>query len=176
MNEWDIDLCIVDAMPNINEATDFARHFRKRVFVAHYIEAQRDLVQWQDRPKDKVTVKRGGPKLKFKYTCLLSRYLSIDFALSEIANRNVEWPHPRNFVQVCRSMKSGLFEPLHIAETHFYKHMQSIVRQKTVLDEATGRFKMEWVNLGIDPHFCHAWNMCNIALERLIKQPFFTML
>lgn len=176
MNEWDVDLCIVDAMPNINEATDFARHFRKRVFVAHYIEAQRDLVQWQDRPKDKVTVKRGGPKLKFKYTCLLSRYLSIDFVLSEIANRNFEWPHPRGLVQVCRSMKSGLFEPLHIAETHFYKHMQSMVRQKTILDEATGRFKMEWVNLGLDPHFIHSVNMCNIALERLIKTPFFTML
>lgn len=176
MNEWDIDLCVIDAMPNINEAIDFARHFRKRVFVAHYIEAQRDIVQWQDRPKDKVTIRRGGPRLKFKYTCLLSRYLSLDFALSEIANRNVEWPHPRNFVQVCRSIKTGLFEPLHIFETHFYSHMKSLVRQKTVIDESTGRFKMEWVNLGLDPHSCHAWNMCNIALERLIRQPVFTMM
>jgi hypothetical protein len=175
MHEWDIDLCIIDAMPNINEATDFARHFRKRAFVAHYIEAQRDMVQWQDRPKDKVTTKRGGPKIKFKYTCLLSRYLSIDFALSEIANRCVEWSHPRKLVQICRSMKSGLFEPLHIFETHFYAHMKALVRQKTILDEDTGRFKMEWVNLGLDPHSCHAWNMCNIALERLIRQPIFTM-
>lgn len=174
MNEWDIDMCVIDAMPNINEATDFARAFKGRVFIAHYIEAQRDMVQWHDRPKEKVTVKRGGPKQKFKYTCLLSRYLSIDFALAEIANRNMEWPHPRSLVQVCRSLKTGLFEPLHIFETHFYEHMKSIVRQKTILDEDTGRFKMEWVNLGVDPHSVHAWNMCNTALERLRKQPIFT--
>jgi hypothetical protein len=174
MNEWDIDMCVIDAMPNINEATDFARAFRGRVFIAHYIEAQRDMVQWNDRPKDKVTVKRGGPKQKFKYTCLLSRYLSIDFALAEIANRNTEWAHPRSLVQMCRSLKSGLFEPLHIFETHFYQHMKSIVRQKTWLDEDAGRFKMEWINLGMDPHSIHAWNMCNTALERLRKQPLMT--
>jgi hypothetical protein len=176
MNEWDIDLCIVDAMPNINEATDFARAFPKRAFIAHYIEAQRDMVQWQDRPKDKLAIKRGGPKIKFKYVCLLSRYLSIDFALKEIAERNVEWPNPRALVQICRSMKSGLFEPLHIFETHFYQHAKAVVRQKTIIDEDTGRFKMEWINLGIDPHSVHAWNMCNIALERLRRQPIFTMM
>ena len=176
MREFDIDLCVVDAMPNINEAIEFAMEFKKRVFVAHYIEAQRDMVQWGDRPKEKMTVKRGGPRIKFKYTCLLSRYLSIDFALSEVANRNMEWPHPRKLVQICRSMDSGLYEPLHIFETHFYKHLKSIVRQKTVLDDDTGRFKMEWVNLGIDPHSVHAWNLCNIALERLAKVPFFTMM
>jgi hypothetical protein len=142
--------------------------------VAHYIEAQRDMVQWGDRPKDKITVKRGGPKQKFKYTCLLSRYLSIDFALAEIANRNMEWADPRGLVQVCRSLKTGLFEPLHIFETHFCVHMKSVVRQKTWLDEDVGRFKMEWVNLGIDPHSVHAWNMCNTALERLRKQPLMT--
>lgn len=174
MEEWDIDMCIIDAMPNINEAIDFGRAFPKRVFVAHYIEAQRDMVQWGDRPKDKITVKRGGPKQKFKYTCLLSRYLSIDFALAEIANRNMEWADPRGLIQVCRSLKTGLFEPLHIFETHFCVHMKSIVRQKTWLDEDVGRFKMEWVNLGIDPHSVHAWVMCNNALERLRKQPLMT--
>lgn len=174
MKEMDIDLCVIDAMPNINEAMEFAMTYPRRVFVAHYIETMRDMVQWGDRPKYKMNVKKGGPRIKFKYTCLLSRYQSIDFVLSEIANRNFEWPHPRNLVQVCRSIDSGLYEPLHIAETHFYRHLKSIVRQKTWIDEAAGRFKMEWVNLGLDPHFCHSLNLCNIALERLRRQPIMT--
>lgn len=174
MNEFDIDLCLIDAMPNINEALTFARTYMKRVFVTFYIEAQRDMAQWEDKPKDKVRVKKGGPGLKFKYMCLLSRYLSIDFALSEIANRNVEWPTPETLIQVCRSMDTGLFQPLHIFRTHFYTHMKSIVRQKTIINEETGKFRMEWAQLGMDPHSVHAWNMCNIALERLRRQPLMT--
>lgn len=174
MKEYDIDMCLIDAMPNVNEAIEFAQTFPGRVFVCWYIEQQRDMVQWGDRPKHKMTVKKGGPRIKFKYSCFLSRYMSIDFALSEIVNRNVEWPIPERLIQVCRSMESGLFEPLHIFRTHFYKHMKSIARQKTILDEATGRFKMEWVNLGLDPHSCHAWNLCNIAIERLRRVPIVT--
>ncbi len=182
MKEFDIDLCLIDAMPNINEALDFARAFPKRVFVTWYVEGSgggaqgRDMVQWGDRPKDKMTVKRGGPKIKFKWTAILNRYMSIDFALSEIANRNCEWPVPETLIQVCRSMESGLFEPMHLFRTHFYLHMKSMVRQKTIINDETGQFKMEWYQLGVDPHSVHAWNLCNIALERLIKQPMFTMM
>jgi len=180
MKEFDIDLCLIDAMPNINEALEFARAFPKRVFVTWYVEGSgggaqgRDMVQWGDRAKEKVTVKRGGPKIKFKWTAILNRYMSIDFALSEIANRNVEWPVPETLIQVCRGIESGLFEPLHIFRTHFYMHMKSMVRQKTIIDEETGRFKMEWYQLGVDPHSVHAWNLCNIALERLRRQPIWT--
>jgi hypothetical protein len=179
MNEFDVDLCIIDSMPNINEALDFARAFPKRVFVAWYIESQggshgRDMVQWGDRVKEKQTVRRGGPKIKFKYTCVLNRYMSIDFSTSEIGNRNCEWPRPGKLIQICRSLETGRFEPLHIVRTHFYMHMTKIVRQKTVIDEDTGRYRMEWVNLGIDPHSVHAWNYCNIALERLRKVPLMT--
>lgn len=174
MNEFDIDLCLIDAMPNINEALEFGRSFPKRVFVTFYIEAQRDMVQWEDRAKEKVRVKKGGPGIKFKYICLLSRYLSIDYALSEVANRNCEWPKPETLVQVSRSMETGLFEPLHIFRTHFYAHMKSIVRQKTIIDEETGKFRMEWAQLGMDPHSVHAWNMCNVALERLRRMPIMT--
>lgn len=175
MKEYDIDLCIIDAMPNINEAMEFARAFQRRVFVAHYIEAQRELVQWGDRPRDKINIRRGGPKIKFKYTCLLSRYLSLDYMFSEVINRNFEWPRPEQLVQVARSLESGLYEPLHIFRTHFYRHMKSMVRQKTMIDEDTGRFKMEWVYLGFDPHSAHCTNLCNIALERLRRQPIFTL-
>lgn len=178
MNEYDIDLCIIDAMPNINEALEFARTFPKRVFISWYIEGAgitgRDMVQWGDRAKEKQSIRRGGPNIKFKYTCVVSRYMSIDFALAEIANRNCEWPTPEKLIQVCRSMESGLFEPLHLFRTHFYRHMTSIVRQKTVIDEETGRFRMEWVNLGLDPHSVHSWNLCNIALERLRRRPIMT--
>ncbi len=174
MAEYDVDLCIIDAMPNANEAMDFARAFPKRVFVAWYIEQQREVVQWGDRPKSKQSVKRGGPKIKFKYTALLSRYLSIEMAMKAIADREVEWPEPRALVQIARDLKSGHFKPLHIMDTHAYTHFKSIVKQKTVTNDDTGAFKMEWINLGLDPHSVHAWNYCNMAMERLRHTPMMT--
>lgn len=177
MKEFDVDMCIIDAMPNANEAMDFAREFPKRVFVAWYLDSRgtsRDIVQWGDRPKDKQTIKRGGPKIKFKYTAILNRYLSIEFALSEIANRNCEWPTPDRLVQVARGLESGRFEPQPIMRNYFYLHMTKIIRQKTIIDEDVGKYRMEWVNLGLDPHTVHAWNYCNIALERLRRQPLMT--
>jgi len=177
MKDYRVNLCIIDAMPNANEAMDFARAFPKRVFVAWYLDSrgtQRDIVQWGDRPKEKLTTRRGGPKIKFKYTCILNRYLSIDFALSEIGNHNCEWGHPDRLVQTARGLESGRYEPQALMRTYFYLHMTKIIRQKTVVDEDVGRFRMEWVNLGMDPHTVHAWNFCNIALERLRRQPLMT--
>ena len=177
MNEYRVGMCIIDAMPNANEAMEFARAFPKRVFVSWYLDSRgtsRDMVQWGDRARERQNVKRGGPKIKFKYSCILNRYLSIEFALAELANRQYEWPHPGNLVQVCRSLDSGHFEPVAIMEAYFYLHMTKIVRQKTPIDETTGRYKMEWVNLGIDPHSVHALNYCNIAIERLRKVPIVT--
>lgn len=177
MKEFDVDMCIIDAMPNANEAMEFARAFPRRVFVSWYIDSHgtnRDIVQWGDRAKDKMNIRRGGPKIKFKYTVVMNRYLSIEFALSEIANRNCEWPHPDSLVQICRSIETGMFSPIQIMRTHFYLHMTKIIRQKAIIDENTGRFRMEWVNLGIDPHSIHSWNFCNIALERLRRQPLMT--
>jgi hypothetical protein len=52
--------------------------------------------------------------------------------------------------------------------------MTKIIRQKTIVNEETGTFRMEWVNLGLDPHTVHAWNFCNIAIERLRRQPLMT--
>jgi len=177
MKDFDVDMCIIDAMPNANEAMDFARAFTRRVFVAWYLDSHgtsRDIVQWGDRAKDKMTTKRGGPKIKFKYTCVLNRFLSIDFALAEIANRNCEWPHPDRLIQVARGLESGRYEPQAIMRKYFYLHMTKIIRQKTIVNDETGTFRMEWVNLGLDPHTVHAWNFANIALERLRRVPLMT--
>jgi hypothetical protein len=174
MKDYDVDLCIIDAMPNANEAMEFAREHPKRVFVSWYIEQQRETAQWGDRPKFKMTVRKGGPDIKFKHSVMLSRYLSIEMALRAVSERQFEWPHPRALVQIARNPTTGRFEPLHIFETHFYQHLKSIVRQKTVTNDETGQFKMEWINLGLDPHSVHALNYCNMALERLKRQSMFT--
>jgi hypothetical protein len=171
MTEFKVDLCICDALPNYNDAKEFAQAFPKKVFLAYYIEQQRDMVQWGDRGQFKQQVKKGSHKIKFKQTVCLSRYLSIEFAMKEISNGNFQWPHPRTLVQIAKI--EGKLQPTMLMEEVFYEHCKGIVRNKEIVDEATGAFKMSWVNLGGDPHFVHALNYNNIALERLKSVPIF---
>jgi len=170
MREYDVGMCVIDAMPNYNEAMELGRSFPGRVFIAWYGgETQKDMVQWMDRTIMKESIKRGSTKLKYKWQVTLNRYTSIDFALSQFVEGDVEMPHPDALVQVVRA-ESGRFEAESICRTLFWLHLKSIVRQRKVINEETGNWKMEWVYLGRDPHFVHSWNYANIALERLKRQ------
>jgi hypothetical protein len=175
MREFNVDMCICDALPNYNEAKEFAQAFPRKVFLATYMEGQKDIVQWGDRAVFKQQVRKGSHKIKFKQTVMLSRYLSIEFVMKQITDGYFEWPHPRALIQEARNEDTGRIEPLYVMEKFFYEHCKSIVRQQQITNDETGQFKMVWVNLGRDPHQVHALNYCNIALERLKSVPIFSV-
>ena len=87
-------------------------------------------------------------------------------------------PHPDALIQVVRGISKGnkgRFVSENICRTRFWYHLKSIVRKKSWIDEDTGRYRMEWQYLGFDPHFVHAWNYCNIAIERLKRKAIILM-
>ena len=175
MKEYDVGLCVIDAMPNYNEAAELARTFKGRVFISWYGgQEQKDMVLWLDRARLKEGIRRGSHSIKVKWQVALNRYTSIDYALNEFVVRNVEMPHPDALVQVARS-KEGRWEADNICRTRFWLHLKSIVRQRTWIDETEGRYRMAWAQLGRDPHFVHAWNYCNIAIERLARRAIILM-
>lgn len=171
MEEYNVRVCVVDAMPNVNEAMDFARAFPGRVFIGWYQKNAKDVAQWGDRPTTKVSLRKAGPLLRFKYHVIMGNYTAIDFALNEFVQGNVKVPNPRGIVQYVRSEQTGMFGSEYICESRFFHHLTKIVRNKHILNDETGEFRMEWVPLGLDPHYVHAWTYCNIALERLRRVP-----
>ena len=175
MKEFDIGMCLVDAMPNANEAQELARAFPNRVYITWFSEGAKDMVSWHDRIKHKEAVRKGSHQIKLKWQVTLSKYQSIDYALAEFVERNVETPHPDALLQVATNQVTGRFETEAICRERFWLHLKSVVRQKTIIDEQTGKFRMEWVYLGRDPHFLMAWNYCNIAIERLKRRPIIAM-
>ena len=175
IREYNVGMTVVDAMPNYNESTELARTFPGRVFVAWYgTEIQKDMVQWADRLKYKETIKRGSKQIKMKWQCVLNRYSSIDYTLSQFTKHEIEIPHPDALVQVSRNEK-GVFVAQPLCRDVYFTHLKGIVREKETLDEDTGRFKMKWVYLGQDPHFVHATNYATMAMERLKRQAIIVM-
>lgn len=179
MKEFNVACCVIDALPNYNEAADFARAFPGRVFLAHYGEAGVDIVKWHDKLKMREQIKRGSKEIKLKWQVTMHRYMSLDYALQEFVEGNVDVPHPDALVQMVRNTESGRFEAEPICRERFFPMLSSLVRhQKDIEDTSgndTGKSKMEWIYTDGDPHFAHSWNYCNVAIERMRRASIFVM-
>lgn len=175
MREFDVTVCVIDAMPNTNEAQDFARSFPGRVFLAWYGEAGVDMVKWHDKLKLREQIRKGSRELRLKWQVTMHRYMTIDYALQEFVDRNIDIPHPDALVQTVRNFETGRFEAEPICRTRFFKMISSVVRQQKEIDRETGRWKMEWIYTQGDPHFLHSFVYCCIALERAKRASIFVM-
>lgn len=174
MREFDVGVCVCDAMPNVNEAQDFARSFKGRVFLGWYGEAGVDMVKWYDKLKVREQIRKGSQELRLKWQVVMHRYQTLDYALQQFIDREMTMPHPDSYLQVVRSEETGRFEAEPIAR-RYWTHMKALVRQFTITNEETGKGKHEWIYIGGDPHFAHAHNYACIALERMKRTPQFVM-
>jgi hypothetical protein len=166
MHEFNVGICVVDAMPNANEAQEFARSFPGKVFIAWYRDTGADLVLWQDKTVTKEAIRKGSRELRLKWQVTINRFMALDYALRMFAEGVLQLPPPGKLLQVVRSEESGMFETEAIIE-RFKKHVCSVVKQEKVLNDETGKFKMEFVYLSGDPHSLHSYSYANIALERV---------
>lgn len=170
MYEFNVNMAVVDAMPNANEAQNFARTFPGKAFIAWYRESQGgDIITWNDRPTYKETVKKGSEQIKLKWQVVINRYQGLDFALRQFVDGTVQVPPLSKFSIICRHPKTGRFEHVELAKI-FRQHQTRLVRQKTILDETTMRYKLEWAQLGGEAHFAHAWLYTCVAFERLRRR------
>lgn len=173
MRDYKIQLCVIDAMPNYDMVLEFAQEFPGKVFASFYAKDARDVVSWSDKPKTKLTLKKAGPLLKFKHYCILSRYLSMDVSLGEWSKQNVICPDPDRLVQMAFDEKSKTLQPEAVMR-RAQSMLMRLVKRFHVTNEDTGEGRHEWIYSGGDPHFAHAWNYCNVALERLRRNVIFT--
>lgn len=177
MDEFNVGICVVDMMPNYNEALKFAQSFPGRVFLARYQREGTEVVQWGDRGKTKETVRKAGPLLKFKYQCALGRFPSLSFALGEWREGNVSIPPLDGLRQMARSEEQDSRNQLlpEAPARRLFSHLPRLIKRwKEVGEAAEGKGRWEWIYAGGDPHLAHAWNYCNVALERLRRKPLWT--
>ncbi len=179
MQQYDVDCCVLDALPNYNEAVRFAKAFPRRVFLSYYTDNVH-MVRWSDRDEDLKALLRAGKDSKHEWHVMLDRYKSIEWSLMHWVNRQIACPNPDALTQEV-SVK-GLRKTVPICLGHadrmepgLFWHLSSISRRRVELQRRdavkadilqTGEFKMIWENIGIDPHFVHALNYMLVAGSR----------
>jgi hypothetical protein len=178
MKEFNVQMCVLDAMPNANEAMTFAQAFPKRVYLAWYIRDAKDAVTWGDKRKTPEGIQKSGPLMKLKTKVMLSRYMSIARTLGLWRDGEIQSPDPRGLVQMARAEggdHKNRLQPEAVA-TRLFDHLCRAIRRERVVNEETMEVKNEWIYAGSDPHLMHACNYCVVALERMGKASAFTFL
>lgn len=174
MSEFNVGMCVLDFMPNTNDAIQFMHQFKGRVFLAMYARGEgKHVVQWNDKPKYAPTSIKAGPLLKYKHTVTLNRFASLDVMFGELKNQVYTIPEPSGLLQRAFDEKTGQLvteEPC----WRLFTHLVRLIKHFHVTDEETGDGRWRWVYSGGDPHLAHSLNYCNVALERLKKQTIFT--
>jgi len=173
MEEYGVKICVADAMPNMNDSLHFARKFHRRVFLAYYSKDSKEAIQWGDKTKHKPTLVKAGPLLKFKHTAILGRFPSLGISLGCWANGDVIIPPPWQLRQIAGDESTGQLTPQEPA-LRLFDHLCRLIKRFRVTNEETGEGRHEWIYSGGDPHLAHAWNYCNMGLERLRRSVIFT--
>lgn len=179
MERYDVDVCVIDALPSYNEAVTFAKKFKKRVFLAYYSE-NAHMARWSDRDQELQALRKAKPDAKFEYHVMLDRYKSLEWTMTKWVERRVICPEPKALVQSVKV--HGVMRQSHICigdpDTHeqgLFYHLRSAAKRRIEIFTAdterrerieTGQFRMIFENIGIDPHFLHAMNYCSIAASR----------
>lgn len=176
MKEYNVRICVVDGMPNFNDALSFAQAHPGRVWIAGYTDQEgAEVVHWTDK-RYKQSVAKAGPMFRFKYSVQIARYqaLSVLFA-AWVAH---EWvvPAPEHLVQAFRDRKTGILRPQSPAEV-LMEELPKYIRRYRITDEETGKGRYEWAKpAGSYDHLTHALVYTTVALERLKKQPSFSFM
>ncbi|KAA0888714.1 phage terminase large subunit family protein [Oryzomonas rubra] len=169
MKQYDISACVVDGLPNINEARRFAQRHRGKVWLADYsyeTKGDGDICEWGDRPKQSASEKRSSDEIKNKFTVRISRYHGIEWNLMKYVHRFKEQPNELALEAEIQDTL-GKKKMVRMCKDVFWVHLQKVARRKEWIDESQGKFRMIFENIGLDPHCLHSDLYCELALSRV---------
>jgi hypothetical protein len=174
-----VDIGVVDALPNKNESIRFAKAFRGTIFLAYYDShdpKSADVARWGD-VGEKPNIKKMDEVGKYEYTVRVARYAAIGWATDLWLERQCWSPEPEALTQEIKVQ--GRLERMSVVDSHYanlqnwtlFKHLCSVARE-IEKDDETGQIKRaRWVNLGLDPHFLHAFTYAAVAYSRKGGRP-----
>lgn len=168
MAQFDISVCVADSLPNINEARRFAKRWPGRVWLAEYNytpeAGDNDICEWGDRPK-KSSQKKASEEVLNKWRVRINRYLGLEWNFMMYVNRLKEQARPE-YPVVDIQDNVGRKKTVFLCKEVFWVHLQKMVKKKTVKED-TGQIKMDFENVGLDPHFAHADLYAEVARTRI---------
>ena len=165
MEAYGVDVCVVETLPNYNDAKRFTNRHMGKVFLADYAEIKDDMLRWGDSVPDKADRKTDEQE-RDRYTVTLDQYKTMQVAMARIQKKIAVFPDPMGLTQEIRANNGkGVGQLMPILQAVVFEHFT-----KTALiaerDEEQNKYRRRVVKIGIDPHFSYAWMLLNVAFSR----------
>jgi len=161
MSQFGVVVCVVEQLPNVNDARKFANRHKGKVFLAGYADLRDDAMLWGD------TLSRSDIKTseedRTRYTVSLNQYKCMQTSLYRVRDKMCLFPDPDKLEQDV--VDAGVPRRIPLLRDWVFVHLT-----KTALvvddDEQTRKPRGRVQKIGIDPHFAFANMLCDVAWAR----------
>jgi hypothetical protein len=164
MAEYGVSVCVVETLPNYNDAHRFAARHRGRVFLASYGDMKDDAMRWGDAPRLDVSERRTAEDERTRYTVTLDQYKCMSMSLARLTNLNCLFPDPAGLVQEVRD--KGTRRMMALLKERVFVHFQRTALVTERINEGERKFRRKVVKVALDPHFSYANMLCDVAFAR----------
>lgn len=163
MNLYGVQCCVVETLPNYNDAKRFAQRHSGKVFLAGYGNMDNEMLIWGDTPTSNPSDRRTSEEELDKYTVRLDQYKCMQVSMARFANMSCVFPDPAGLVQEYLEKGEKKLVPVCKDVAFFHFTRTALVVEK---DEEEKKYKRKVVKVGIDPHTSYANMLCDVAWAR----------
>ncbi len=167
MKDFGVQICVVEHLPNYNDAHRFANleDHRGRVFLCtSYGPVEEGFARWGDGPALSVSQRRTDSEARDRCTVHVDQYKAMSVALRRISATHVLFPDPMSRVQEVRE-KDARFEVPILKERVFPHYLRTALVTKRV-NELERLYRTGVEKRGKDPHHAFALMLCDVAMSR----------
>ena len=164
MEAYGVSICVVETLPNYNDAHRFAARWPARVFLAGYGDMKDDAIRWGDGPKLDVSERRTAEGERTRYTVTLDQYKCMSLTLARLVHQNCLFPDPAGLVQEVRD--KGVRLQMALLKERVFVHFQRTALVTERANAGERKYRRKVVKVGIDPHFSYANMLCDVAFSR----------
>ncbi|WP_147432511.1 phage terminase large subunit family protein [Pararobbsia silviterrae] len=167
LERYGVRVCVVETLPNYNDAKRFANRHPGIVFLAGYGNMESDMLRWGDDRANR-SERRTDDEDRDQYTVTLDQYKSMQVAFARISKLVCVFPDPKALIQELTDdgdNGKGERSLRPILEERVFKHFTrtALIAER---DEEEKKFRRRVVKVGIDPHFSYAFMLLNVAWAR----------
>jgi hypothetical protein len=172
MAQYGVIVCVVETLPNYNDAKRFAQRHKGRVFLAHYQNIEGEMMLWGDANEGKAKRKTADAE-RDRYTVALDQYKCMQVALTRFAETKCLFPDPKGLVQDI--LENNVRKRCAIVPDMMWLHFTRTALVTEETNDEERKLRRRVIKVGLDPHFSFANMLCDAAWARAYGTSSFIM-
>lgn len=165
MDRYGVQVCVVEQLPNINDARRFAQAHPGRVFLANrYCEIDEGIARWGDASPLTRSERRTNDEDRDRWTVHIDQHKAMAQTLHRIAMTGCLFPDPKALVQEVREKAARFQAP--ILQERVFPHLTRTALVTERVNERERRYRRKVEKRGKDPHHAFAFMLCEVAMSR----------